>query len=221
MLESVVKALPPVGQELAKLTMEICPKNGLSPHLLMGIAFAESAYGRALSNGSGDFIARPCNPTRDALMKKTPLPGVVCRTLEKGIPSRKIAGPVQAWVPTSTGWAVGVFQIDWESHLKFIATGKWSNLKDCLEYAISVLLSARAYLSKACALTGDELDAAMIAAYNAGAGGVARAVRNNKPVDSVTFHPNYVEKIKKEADRLAGTPNAWRSPTPQKAGPNA
>lgn len=214
--------LPPDVQQLLELAQQHAPPRGFSPWLLLGLAFAESDFGRALKpagpTGSGDFIPRPCNPVRDARMKATPLPGVVCRTLPGGIPSRKLAGPVQAWCPTSHGWGVGVFQIDFESHHDFIKRGTWRDVGACMQYALEVLEQARRYLSQACGLRGDELLDATVAAYNAGAGRVAKFVREGKPLDGATFRPGYVAKIKKKADDLAGFAGAWRAP---KGAPNA
>lgn len=208
-----IDRLPPHVQELARHAAELAPKRGFSPWLVLGLAFAESNFGRALRNGSGDFIPRACNPVRDARLKKTPLPGAVCRTLADGIPARKLKGPVAAWVPMAQGWGVGVFQIDWESHHEFIARGTWRDVRSCMDYALEVLEQARRHLSKACGLRGDELLDATVAAYNAGAGRVAKFVREDRSLDGATFHPGYVAKIKKKADELAGASGAWRSPT--------
>lgn len=208
--------LPPEVRELAAMAHDIAPALGLSPWLMLGIAYAESNFGKALKppnpSGSGDFIPRPSNPVRDAFLEKHPLPGVVKKTLPGGIPSRKIAGPVAAWCPTTHGWGVGVFQIDYEAHRDFIEKGTWKDVRACMKYAAELLVSGRKYLSKACAIVGDELDDAMIASYNAGAGRIAKFVREDKPLDGATFHPGYVAKIKKKADELAGQTGAWRSP---------
>lgn len=205
--------------ELAAMAHELAPAAGVSPWLVLGIAFAESNFGKALKppnpSGSGDFIARPSNPVRDAFLEKHPLPGVVKKTLPKGIPSRKITGPVAAWCPTTHGWGVGVFQIDYEAHRDFIEKGTWKDVKACMQYAIELLVGNRKYLAKACGIMGDELDDAMIASYNAGAGRVAKHIRNDWDLDKATFHPGYIGKIKKKADELAGQLNAWRTPKPK------
>lgn len=207
-----ISRLPLHVQELARHAAELAPRSGFSPWLVLGVAFAESNFGRALKNGTGDFIPRPCDPVRDARMKKTPLPGVICRTLADGIPARKLKGPIAAWIPTTSGWGVGVFQIDWEAHHDFIARGTWRDVRLCMEYALEVLDKARSHLSKACGLRGDELLDATIAAYNAGAGRVAKFIREGRSLDGATFHPGYVAKIKKKADELAAASGSWRSP---------
>ncbi len=198
------------GQAIQALAHQLAPAAGFSPWLILGLAFAESNFGRALRNGTGDFIPRPSNPVRDARLKTTPLPGAVLKTLTEGIPARQLAGPVAAWCPTTHGWGVGVFQIDWESHHDFIKRGSWRDTGACLAYALEVLDKARRHLSQACGLRGDELLEATIAAYNAGAGRVAKFVRDGRPLTGATFHPNYVEKIQRKADELAGRPGAWR-----------
>lgn len=205
-----IQRLPSHVRELGTLAAELAPAAGFSPWLVLGLAFAESNYGRALRNGSGDFIPRPCNPVRDALLAKTPLPGAVQRTLADGIPARGIKGPIAAWVPLTQGWGVGVFQIDWESHHSFIARGTWSQPRACMAYALEILATARAYLVKACAVQGDELLDATLAAYNAGAGRVAKFLREDRDLDGATFHPGYIGKIKRKADELAGRTGAWR-----------
>jgi hypothetical protein len=209
-----IDRLPPHVQEIARHAAELAPARGFSPWLVLGLAFAESNFGRALRNGSGDYIPRPSNPARDARLKKTPLPGAVLRTLADGIPARKLKGPIAAWVPMTHGWGVGVFQIDWEAHHSFIARGTWRDVRACMAYALEVLSDARAHLSQACGLRGDELLDATVAAYNAGAGRVAKFIREGKSLDGATFHPGYVAKIKKKADELAGASGAWRSPPP-------
>lgn len=201
---------PTEVQAIQAIAHQLAPAAGFSPWLILGLAFAESNFGRALRNGTGDFIPRPSNPVRDARLKTTPLPGAVLKTLPGGIPARKIAGPVAAWCPTTHGWGVGVFQIDWESHHDFIKRGTWRDTGACLAYALEVLDKARRYLSEACGLRGDELLEATVAAYNAGAGRVAKFVRDDRPLTGVTFHPNYVEKIQRKADELAGRLGAWR-----------
>lgn len=206
-----VSRLPTHVQGLARLAGELAPPRRFSPWLVLGLAFAESDFGRALRNGTGDFIPRPSNPVRDARLRVTPLPGAVLRTLAGGIPARKIPGPVAAWVPSSTGWAVGTFQIDFESHHDFIKRGTWRDERACMGYALEVLDKARTYLSEACGLRGDELLEATVAAYNAGAGRVAKAVREGRAVTSTTFRPDYLAKVKGKADELAATCGAWRS----------
>lgn len=187
--------------------------HGISPYLLLGICYAESNFGLALKppgpTGSGDYIARPSTSDRDAKMAKSPLPGVQKKMVD-GIKARNITGPVMAWVPTTTGWGCGLLQFDYEAHFDFCASGAWKDPQKIAENACKLLKSNVAALQKSCpGLAGKELWQAAIAAYNAGAARVAKAVLAKKPLDSVTFHPGYVDKICKKADELAGKPDAW------------
>lgn len=181
---------------------------------MLGICFAESNYGLALKppgpGGSGDFIARPATPERNAKMQAFPLPGVVRKVLPEGIKARKIPGPCDAWVPTHTGWGCGLLQFDYEAHFDFCKSGAWKEPARIFDQACKLLLSGRKVLVGKCpGLSGPALDQAMIASYNAGAGRVAKAVLAKQSLDSVTFHPGYVKKICDKADALAGHSGAW------------
>ena len=207
--------LPKGAEYLADVAEAACAPHKMSPFLLLGICFAESNYGLALKPpgpaGSGDYLARPCTSERDARMKAFPLPGVERRRLADGIKARKIAGPVDAWVPTSTGWGCGLLQFDYEAHFDFCRSGAWREPSRIFDQACKLLLSGRATLKQKCpGLAGADLDRAMVASYNAGAGRVARAVLARQSLESVTFHPGYVDKICKNADALAGYSGAWR-----------
>lgn len=209
--------LPKGAEYLADVAEKAAADNKMSPYLLLGICFAESNFGAALKPpgpaGSGDYIARPCTPDRDAKMKTNPLPGVERKTLPDGIKARKIAGPCEAWVPTHTGWGCGLLQFDYEAHFDFCKSGAWKEPAKIFDQACKLLLSGRKTLMAKCpGLSGAALDQAMIASYNAGAGRVAKAVLAKQPLDSVTFHPGYVDKICKKADQLAGHSGSWMLP---------
>lgn len=208
--------LPKGAEYLADIAEAAAPKHGLSPYLLLGICYAESNFGSALKPpgpaGSGDYIPRPCSPERDKKMASHPLPGVERKTLPDGIKARKIAGPVEAWVPTHTGWGCGLLQFDYEAHFDFCSSGAWKKPEAIFEQACKLLLSGRKVLQQKCpGLTGAALDEAMIASYNAGAGRASKAILAKQPLDSVTFHPGYVAKICGKADTLAGHSGAWLS----------
>lgn len=209
--------LPKGAEYLADIAERVAPAGGISPYTLLGILHAESAYGTALKpkgpTGSGDFIARVSNPDRDKRMKAAPLPGVVRKTLAEGIKERKVAGPCEAWVPTTNGWGCGLFQIDYEAHYEFCKSGQWTDPEKACAYAVGILKGAREQLKKAMpGLKGPDLDRAMIAAYNAGAGRVAKMLASGKTLDDATFHPGYVKKICDKAEALAGHSGAWCSP---------
>lgn len=206
---NLAKPLPKGTEYLIPVIEKIGAQAGVSPFLLLGILYAESNFGLALKpkgpTGSGDFIPRPANADRDARMKTSPLPGVERRTLPDGIPARKIAGPVEAWVPTTNGWGCGLFQIDYEAHFPFAKSGAWADPEKACAYAAGILNAAKATITKAHPkLTPAELLRATVASYNAGAGRVVRALSAGRSLDAVTFHPNYVGKIIGKANELAG-----------------
>lgn len=209
--------LPKGTEYLIPAAANAAAANKMSPYLLLGICYAESNYGLALKPpgpaGSGDFIARPATPDRNAKMAAAPLPGVARKVLAEGIKARKLPGPCDAWVPTTTGWGCGLLQFDYEAHYDFCKSGAWKDPPRIFDQACKLLLSGRKVLvAKVPGLAGPDLDRAMIASYNAGAGRVAKAVLAKQPLDSVTFHPGYVEKICSKADTLAGHSGAWLMP---------
>lgn len=206
--------LPKGAETLADVAETAGKKYGVSPYLLLGICYAESNFGAALTppgpSGTGDFIPRPCTPDRDKKMKENPLPGVTKETLKGGIPQRKIPGPVDAWVPKQVGWGCGLLQFDYEAHYEFCKSGAWKDPAKIFEQACRLLTTDRKNIAlKLPGFAGPELDKAMIAAYNAGAPRVIRALQNKLPLDSVTFHPGYVDKICRKAEQLAGKANSW------------
>lgn len=214
----LAQPLPKGTEYLVAAAEAAAASNPVTPYLLLGICFAESNFGLALKppgpKGSGDYIPRPCTPDRDKRMATHPLPGVARKVLPGGIPARKIAGPCEAWVPTSTGWGCGLLQFDYEAHFEFCKSGAWMDPPRIFDQAAKLLLQGRKTLQQKCpGLTGADLDRAMIASYNAGAGRVAKAVLAKQPLDSVTFHPGYVKKICDKADSLAGHSGAWLVPS--------
>ena len=210
---NLAQPLPKGCEYLADIAAEVAPKFNLSPYLLLGICYAESNFGLALKPsgpaGSGDFIARQATPERDALMAKTKLPGVERKEVP-AIKARGIDHPVTAWVPTTTGWGLGLFQLDWESHFEFVKTGDWKDAKKAMEYACKLLAGNRKYLAgKHPELSKVDLERAMIASYNAGAGRINKFLNDKKDIDKATFHPGYIAKICNKADSLAGASGAF------------
>lgn len=206
--------LPKGAEHLGDIAKKIGDAEGVSPWLILGICYAESNFGQALKpkgpEGSGDFIARPCSPERDKRMKEFPLPGVVKKTLAEGIPARKLAGPVEAWVPTHTGWGCGLMQFDYEAHFEFCKSGQWKEPAIIMRHACGLLKANRKTLKKMLpSLEGAALDRATIASYNAGCGRVSKFLKEGKSLDACTFHPGYVDKICNKADELAGASGAW------------
>jgi hypothetical protein len=215
---TLLKPLPTGAEYLAPVVERVGEASNVSPYVLLGIVYAESNFGFALKpqgpKGSGDYIARLCTPDRDAKMAKFPLPGVVRKNLPDGIKARAIAGPCDAWVPTTTGWGCGLFQIDYEAHYEFAKSGAWADPEKACGYAAGILKGARASLAKNVpSLKGEALDRAMIAAYNAGAGRIGKFLKEGKDIDKATFHPGYIDKIIKKAIEFGG-PGCWLTIAP-------
>lgn len=212
---TLAKPLPKGAEFLLPHVEAAGAKHGISPFALLGVCYAESNYGAALKppgpTGSGDFIARPSTPDRDAKMAKQPLPGVVKKQVD-GIKARKIEGPVMAWVPTHTGWGCGLMQFDYEAHFDFCASGAWKDPAAIIDRAAKLLADNRRALKKALpSLTGEALESAMFAAYNAGVGRVTKTIQAGKALDTCTFHPGYHTKIMRKAEELAGRAGAYAS----------
>ena len=208
--------LPQGAEYIADLAERLGPKYGISPYLLLGLCYAESNYGASLRppgpQGTGDFIPRPASPDRDQRMRSFPLPGVERKNLPGGIPSRKILGAVDAWVPTHTGWGCGLMQFDYEAHYDFCKSGAWKDPARVIEQAAYLLASNRKAISnKMPALKGQPLEQAMIAAYNAGVKRVCQFILESRGIEQATFSPGYVQKICDKSDQLAGRSMSYAS----------
>jgi len=209
MEQSLVRVLLPRGTEyIADFAFEIAPVFYISPYLILGITYAESNFGLALKppgpSGTGDFIPRPATPSLDALMAAHPMPETIRQSVPN-IPSRNINAPTMAWVPTTRGWGHGLYQLDWVSHHTFLETGKWSDPREAMKYALQLLTNDMKSIQAATRITGPALVRAGVAAYNAGATRVISAIKAAKAVDTVTFSPGYVAKIETMANKLAST----------------
>jgi hypothetical protein len=215
---SLAKPLPKGAEYLADVAAKAGADNGISPYLLLGICYAESNFGAALKppgpTGTGDFIPRVADKDTNEKMAKNPLPGVEKKVLPDGIKARKVAGPVEAWVPTHTGWGCGLLQFDYEAHYEFCKSGAWKEPAKVFDQACKLLKGNRSFLAKKHPeLTGIALDRAMIASYNAGAGRVSKFLTDKKSLDECTFHPGYIDKICKKADEFAGASGAFATPS--------
>lgn len=90
------------------------------------------------------------------------------------------------------GHGRGLMQIDDRYHQGFIASGRWSNPKDNIDYAIDqVLANYYSYLDQNTALDGRELLRGAIAAYNSGLSNVTRALSQGLDVDHYTTGQDY------------------------------
>jgi soluble lytic murein transglycosylase-like protein len=101
-------------------------------------------------------------------------------------------------------------QFDYEAHFEFCKSGAWKDPAAIMTNAAKLLKSNVVALKKlAPQLKGAELGMAAVAAYNAGAGRVAKMLAAGKTLDDATFHPGYATKITKKADDLAGASGSW------------
>lgn len=89
------------------------------------------------------------------------------------------------------------WQLDINTHLPFIKTGEWKNpYKACMK-AIETLEDKRAYLEKFVPgiVNTSVFDRAITAAYNCGAGNVAKAYKAGLDVDIYTHQHNYSQEV--------------------------
>ncbi|MGB3495908.1 MAG: SH3 domain-containing protein [Elainellaceae cyanobacterium] len=90
------------------------------------------------------------------------------------------------------GHGRGLMQIDDRYHQSFIASGRWSNPKDNIDYAVDqVLANYYSYLDRNTTLQGRELLRGAIAAYNSGLSNVTRAISQGRDVDYYTTGQDY------------------------------
>lgn len=179
---------------------------GIDPVLILAITKHESGWGSALTppgpGGTGDFIPRKLTPDLKRALDQDP--SFKYTTFKKGA--------VTMVKPTSRGWGHGLYQIDFKSHIPFIATGKWADPRSAMEYSMTNVLKVNnAQIKKAFPGMGaEDLIYATVASYNAGAGGVIGALRSGRSVRSldqkapktITFSPNYVVNILRTAGEL-------------------
>ncbi|GEM_PF-1834709 len=90
------------------------------------------------------------------------------------------------------GHGRGLMQIDDRYHQSFIGSGRWSNPKDNIDYAVDqVLANYYSHLDRNTALEGRELLRGAIAAYNSGLSSVTRAISQGRDVDYYTTGQDY------------------------------
>lgn len=89
------------------------------------------------------------------------------------------------------GYGRGLMQIDYKSH-EFARTGPWSNPRENILYAASVMLdNIRWQVKNWPALSKTQALRASIAAYNCGPGNVSRALKSGRDIDYFTSHRDY------------------------------
>lgn len=204
-------ALPSGVDDYAEELIEAGEKYGVSPWALAGIMYRESSGGNALKpkgpTGTGDFTPR-----------------------WSGNLYFKYANPATGLPPDGLGWGRGLMQIDFGAQNAWVTTNAWWDPQVNIDKAASILASNMAYFSRAPGgpitvdswrlsgfginsqgpypdprpLSGPALQAAALAAYNAGPSGVLQALAAGLPPSKPTTGRDYADWI---ASRVA----SWQS----------
>lgn len=184
--ERAFRALVPAhGAAYVEPILAASRKYGVSPFILLGIAWTESDFGRALKpNGTGDFIKRG-GFVRDARGN----------LVQRALPPGGYYDAEGDAVPTSHGWGWGVWQLDWGTHRAFIETGGALDPWKSTDYAVGKVLAPALKQIQVAGFGGDVLLRATVAAYNAGPGAVIRALKAGRDPDTATYGGNYVSKV--------------------------
>lgn len=125
----------------------LAPAFKVSPNLLKAILLVEhgDADLREISQ-TADTARRPSNRNLDVMLSKHPMPG--CRQqMVGGMPEYLIKDPVKAWIPTTVGWKVTLFRLDWLHHGKFGAGGGWKDEAQTVAYVADYLNRMRRYFA--------------------------------------------------------------------------
>jgi hypothetical protein len=201
-LATVKSAMPAYAHYIADIAFELGPKYGIDPVLIIATSYHESGWGSFLwptkgPTGYGDRVGRKDSPKLRAIASRL---GVTLTRDRRGI------------VPDKKGWGWGLFQIDMASHEKFLASGKWSDPRESMKYAIeNVWLSNKKDIKRAFPnISEADLWYATVVSFNSGAGGAIRGLKrkngNAKLIDQqpgkVTFHPGYAADIFATAAKL-------------------
>jgi hypothetical protein len=154
-------------------------RNKCDPYVLVAIGSRESNWGTSRQlrpqspAGTGDWKPRRAHP-----------------------PLRPDTMP-----PDGLGYGRGLMQVDWDAH-EFARSGAWRDPEANIGYGAHVLAQCTAALSEAFEgrLSREALLTAAIAAYNAGAGNVKKALKANADVDSVTTGGDYSRDVLARAE---------------------
>lgn len=210
-------------------------RDGVSPYLLMGTLYIESAFGKALTKGTGfgqtiytgDFIPRPASVDRDKFMAANPMPGCVKTYWERPQIGNLKPFKGEMWVPahaerlalhgspqvayTKNGGVpggVGWGFTPWQLDWGSFAAPLRAGAAWEPEKATAEavkLMKNNMAVLKRGGLTGETLLHGVIAAYNAGAGRVVSAVRAGQKLTTITAHPEYIEKVLSVSKKVGKT----------------
>lgn len=228
-LESIVGN----GQkEYIDACFKIGERDGVSPYILMGTLYIESAFGKALTKGTGfgqtiytgDFIPRPAAGERDKFMAANPMPGCVKTYWERPQIGNLKPFKGEMWVPAHAGrialygspqaayakngsvpGGVGWGFTPWQLDWGSFASQLRAGAAWQPELATAEavkLIKANTAVLKRAGFSGQVLTRGVIAAYNAGAGRVVSALRAGQSLDNITAHPGYVDKVLSVAKKV-------------------
>ena len=154
---------------------EASERYGFQSSLIAGLGSRESHWGLLLKPtgpaGTGDFN-------------------------ERRYPARFRNGPLPS---DSGGFGRGLMQIDYDYH-EFARTGNWKDPRENILYGVKVLYDAKIYISHKTDLAGTKLLRAAVAAYNAGAGRILKAIRKGYRIDHYTTSGDYSKDVLDRAE---------------------
>lgn len=192
--------VPAKGEEFVDYAFELAPKYGINPNFVLAFLAVESGF-KLAPNETGDKLARCLerySGTRLATAKS--LPGVETKEAYDAY----LGKTCQALVPTTTGWGFGPMQLDWVSHSDFLKTPAGKTARGQMEYAIKLIVDNINTIKRAFPnIDPATLFSAVIAAYNAGAGGAVKALRDGRDLTTVTAASWYIPRVQQYMQTLS------------------
>ena len=198
--------IPAQGEEFIDYAFELGPKYGINPLFLLAFIRVESGF-KLRPDQRGDEFPRCVgggNAKDSAWAAK--LPGV------RMVPNHTFKKPngemktCDAWVPAKgNGWGLGPMQLDWMAHPKFMQRPDAFSAKAQMEYAITNVIQPAIDTIKKVnpGISPEKLFEGVIAAYNAGAGGAAQAIKSGKDLTSITAADWYIPKVREYMTKLS------------------
>lgn len=206
--------VPDKGEEFIDLAFELGPKYGINPLFVLSFISIESGF-RLRPDQRGDEFPR-CVGAGNATDSSwaSQLPGVQKIQNHTFKNPKGIVKTCDAWVPAKgSGWGLGPMQIDWMAHPKFMQRRDATSARAQMEYALSdIIVPSINTIRKANPnIDPSQLFDAVVAAYNAGAGTAAKAVRDGKDLTQLTAAEWYIPKVREYMSKLSrlfgGDPN--------------